>query len=84
MADVNTPIQVNPNQLPGIAGTILRGGLIYAVAKGILPDWIDPDQVVSTLLAVLTLVYASYRTYKNKAHLVTAAEAAPNSVAVVK
>lgn len=85
--DTTPPIEISPNQLPGQAGTLLRyilttvGG--YALGKG----WID-DQLLQVLTALITVIaplaYGMYKTWIHKSQLVVTAEAAPNSVAVVK
>lgn len=55
----------------------------FAVGRG----WVDAEQLPGIATAIVTIgtaLYGLYRTYRTKSDLVTTAEAAPNSVAVVK
>jgi hypothetical protein len=85
--DLETPIIVKDNQLPGGAATLLRyvltalGGIL--VTKGFLPAGSDVNQLVGIGLMVGSAVYGVYKTFSNKKKLVTAAAAAPNSIAKV-
>jgi hypothetical protein len=81
------PIVVNPDQTAAQFGVALRYALTlvggYLVAKG----WIGKDLVELVTTLALTFgpfAYAAYRSHQQKRALVTVAEAAPNSVAVVK
>jgi hypothetical protein len=85
--DVTPPIEVNDGTMIGTVGTLLRylvtsvGG--YALGKG----WIDNEllQILTGLVTVgLPLAYGVYKNYVHKTQLLVTAEAAPNSVAVVK
>lgn len=83
-----TPIEVNPSQLPGSLGTLLRYGLTalggLLLSKNILPAGTDVNQIVGALLMIISTGYGLFKTVSNKSKLVTAAAAAPNHVAVVK
>lgn len=85
---VQTPITVNPAQLPAGAATLLRyaltaiGGVM--LNHKLLPAGTDVNAVVGAVLVVVSTGYGIWKTYRNKAQLVTAAAAAPDNVAVVK
>lgn len=82
-----TPIVVNPDQTVAQLGVALRYALTmiggYLVAKG----WIGED-LVELIVAIATLIgpvaYAVYRSHQQKKALVRVAEAAPDTVAVIK
>ncbi len=85
--ETKAPILVDPNAFPAIAAVILRYALQalggFLVARG----WIEGDTVeiiVSGGLVVAPMAYAAARAHRNRARLVTIAEAAPNDVARVK
>lgn len=86
MAD--TPIQVDPNQIPAGAATLLRYALTtigtVMVTRGLLPAGSDVNAIVGAALVIISTLYGLWKTYDNKQKLVTVATAAPNRVAVVK
>jgi hypothetical protein len=84
---MSDPIQVNPSQLPGGAGTLVRyliatvGGVL--LSKGFLPEGTNVEQLTGAAMSLIAFGWGLYRTVTNKRKLVTAADAAPNHVAVV-
>lgn len=87
MTDTSTPIVVTTGALPATAASVLRYALTtlggYLVARGWLAG--DTAEMLTTVILVIApLVYGAWLTQHNKARLVTVAEAAPDSVAVVK
>ena len=81
------PIQVSNDVLP----TALAAALRYAIA--LICSWLvssgkveagSVEQIGAVLLGIATIGYGLWKTYTNKAKLVVTADAAPNSVAVVK
>ena len=81
------PIVVNHAALPTALGAALRYilGILgpFAVAQG----WVDAeniDGIVTLLMSAAVVAYGLYKTYKQKKQLVVTANAAPDSVAVVK
>ena len=85
---MDTPIQVNSNQLPEGIATAVRYALTILgtvmMSDGLLPAGSDVNSIVGAALVVLSTAYGIWKTYDNKKKLVTAASAAPDSVAVVK
>jgi hypothetical protein len=86
MAETDTPIVVTDTVLPTVLATALRQIVIavamFAVGKG----WIDARDVegIATLAAALAAVFWGLnQSLKRKSQLITTAEAAPNSVAIV-
>lgn len=84
--DADKPIIVNGAVLPSTLAAALR----YAIAlggplliqRGILPA--DSLEGVTTIIVTAATVgYGLWKTHQRKSQLVTVAEAAPNSVAVV-
>jgi hypothetical protein len=86
MTDTATPVIVNPNALPDIAATAVRylAALLsgWLIRKGIIAD-ADSALILGLMLALATTAWGLYRTWANKAKLVTVASAAPNHVAIV-
>lgn len=94
-----TPIVVNSSLGATAGGTILRDILVIVAAlpilvkligardlRGIL-DWLASNDGATVLAIIVPLAVSGWRAWratKQKAKLVTVAEAAPNSVAVVK
>lgn len=88
MSDTNTPIVVNADPTLASLGTTARyvlaflGGVL--VNKGILPADTDIQALVGGLIGMASLGYGLYRTIANKKVLVTVAQSAPDTTAVVK
>lgn len=86
--NVDDPIVVNgTSSVPNVIGAVLRyaGTALgsFALAKG----WLTADslpQVVGAVVAIGSALYGVILTHFNKKKIVAIAEAAPNSVAVVK
>lgn len=83
----NAPIVVNGQTLPGTLAAALRYLIAmvgtFAVARG----WVDTaavDGISTVIVTIATVVYGLWKTRNTREKLVTAAEAAPNSVAIVK
>lgn len=83
----DTPIVVNGTVLPAALAAALRYLITmigtFAVAKG----WVKAENLDGILTVIVTLAtvgYGLYQTYRRKADLVTTAEAAPNTVAIVQ
>lgn len=96
---VQTPIVVNPSTVPDITGTVLRDiGIVLAafpiVVKLVgardltgLLHWLQSSDGATVLAVVVPAAVTAWRAWKTrsrKAALVTVAEAAPNTVAIVK
>lgn len=96
---VDTPIVVNPNATPDVAKTVMRDIAIVAAAFPILVKligardlngllhWLQSSDGATVLAIVVPAVLSAWRgwqTRQRKAALVTVAEAAPNSVAIIK
>ena len=96
---VDTPIVVNPNATPDVAKTVLRDVAIVAAAFPILVKligardlngllhWLQSSDGATVLAIVVPALLAAWRgrsTLFRKRILVTVAESASNSVAVVK
>lgn len=81
------PIVVNGMVLPATLAAALRYGIAlllpYLVSKGVIPEG-STESILTYALVIATVAYGLWKTYKAKAQLVVTAEAAPNSVAVVK
>lgn len=87
MAQADKTIEVSGTVLPATIAAGLRVILIVAmpllVEKGIIPEG-STESAVAYVIAAATFAYGIYRTFTNKQKLIATAEAAPNSVAVVK
>lgn len=96
---VQTPIVVNPSTVPDVTGTVLRDIAIVAAAFPIvvklvgardltgLLQWLQSSDGATVMAIVLPLIVSGWRAWQNRARktaLVTVAEAAPNTVAIVK
>jgi len=95
----DTPIVVNPSLSATAGGTILRDMLVIVAAlpilvkligardlRGIL-DWLASNDGATVLAVIVPLAVSGWRAWratKQKTKLVTLAEAAPDSMAVVK
>jgi hypothetical protein len=81
------PMIVNPSSKAAQAGAAARYILTAAGAFAIGKGWIT-DQTLQAITTLVTIIapaaYGIYKTYANKQLLVTAATAAPNSVARVE
>lgn len=81
------PIEVNEMVLPTTLAAALRYGVAILGTMAVSKGWVDADNVdgIATLLITATTVsYGLWKTHRRKKQLVVVAEAAPNSVAVVK
>jgi hypothetical protein len=84
--DTDTPIVVGGMALPTALASALRYLITmlgtFAVAKG----WVKAENLDGILTVAITLAtvgYGLYKSYTNRTKLITTAEAAPNSVAIV-
>lgn len=81
------PIEVNPSALPGQVVSLLRTVLVtlggYLVGRGLLTNE-QMLTVVGAAIPIISGIYGLYVQYSKKKREVVLAEAAPNSVAVVK
>ncbi len=84
---LDKPIEVSGSTLPPTLAAALRYAVsligTYLVAKG----YVDSDNIegIATMLTVAAaVVYGLITTRQNRAKLIVAAEAAPNSIAFVK
>jgi len=99
MSEDSKPLVINPSQAASAGGTILRDILVIAAALPILVkligardlrgiiDWLGSSDGATVLAIVVPVVVSGWRAWrsaKQKAKLVTVAEAAPNSVAIVR
>jgi hypothetical protein len=82
----DTPIVVGGTVLPTALAAALRYLITmigtFAIAKG----WVKSENIDGILTVGLTLAtvgYGLWKTYSNRSKLITTAEAAPNSVAIV-
>jgi hypothetical protein len=85
MPDATARIEVDPNTVPHAAALryLIAMGGTFAVARG----WVDAenvDGIVTAAVTIGTVLYGLWRTHRAKRDLVVAADAAPNSVALVK
>lgn len=88
MSISNPPIIVGADSaLPATLAAALRYvlGLVgsFAVGKGWVAEG-DVPSIVAAVSGVIAIGYGLYKTFRNRQHLITAAEAAPNAVAQVK
>lgn len=87
MSDPATPIVVNPNPVPAQVWIAVRdvlkigGGLL--VARGVVSD-AELETILGALLIIGPVVWSQIRARRDREKLTVVAEAAPNSVAVVK
>ena len=85
--DVDKPIVVSGAVLPSTLAAALRYivalALPFLIERGILPAE-STEGVIAIVITIATVAYGLWKTHQRKAQLVTVAEAAPNSVAVVK
>lgn len=78
-------IEVDPSTVPLAAGLRYLIAMLgtFAVARG----WVDAenvDGIVTAAVTIGTVLYGLWRTHRAKQDLVITADAAPNSVAIVK
>lgn len=82
-----TPIVVNPNPLPTQAWVAVRDVLKVAggvlVTRGLVTD-AQLETLVGAVLVVAPIIWAQYRARRDKAKMTLLAQAAPNSVGVVR
>jgi len=81
------PIEVTGTPVPTAVLALARYVLVIAVTFAVGQGWLDAEStegVIALGIALFTLGYGIYRTWENKRRLIVAADAAPNSVAVVK
>lgn len=87
MGTQDTPIIVNDTVLPGTLAALLRYvfalGVAYLVGRGILPED-SAEGVITLALSAAAVGYGLWKTHQRKKDLITAAKAAPSSVAVVR
>lgn len=84
---VDSPIVVNPNPLPAQALVAVRSLLILAGGIAVGRGWLTNEQLsilVGAILVLGPIIYQQFASRRNTAKLATLAEAAPNTVAVVK
>lgn len=85
---MNEQIVVDPNTIPSSISTLLRYALTalgtLMLTNNILPVGTDVETFVGIVLMVVSTGYGIYKTITNKRKLVVTANAAPDSVAVVK
>ena len=85
--DADKPIIVNGAVLPSTLAAAVRYGvallLPMLVQRGILPAE-STEGVLAIVMTAATVAYGLWKTHQRKTQLVVAAEAAPNSVAIVK
>ena len=81
------PIHVGASALPQNLMALLRDALLAATAWGIGKGYIDQvtgTQIVGVGLAIATIAWRQFVTYRVHQKLVTTANASPNTVAIVK
>lgn len=83
----DTPIKVSDQSLP----TTIAAGVRYLVATGVaalVSSGVIPAEsaegIIGIGIAIATVAYGLWRTNRAKKQLIVTAEAAPNSIAVVK
>lgn len=82
-----TPIQVGESALPNTLAATLRYVIVAALTFAVGRGWLDGENIegiVGVLIALITAGYGLYRTWRTRKNLSITAEAAPNSVAVIK
>lgn len=81
------PIEVSDSSLPATiaAGVryIVAMGVTALVSSGVIPAE-QAEGIIGIGIAIATVAYGLWKTNRTKKQLVVTAEAAPNSVAVVK
>jgi hypothetical protein len=86
--DIDTnPIIIDPSSTVGQIGALLRYVLTAAGSFALGKGWISNDalQFLTGLLTVVApTAYGIWKTWHSKQKLVAVADAAPNSVAVIK
>ena len=81
------PIEISGLALPTALAAGLRYALTSILAFAVGRGWVDTenaDGILSIILLLVTVGYGLWKTYRKQSQLITAGEAAPNSVAVVK
>ncbi len=84
---VDKPITLSDSTLPPTAAAALRYTISLLGTYLVTAGYLDADTLQGLLTiatVVATVAYGLYKTRSNRAELITAAKAAPNSVAVVK
>jgi hypothetical protein len=85
--ETNQPIEVNGMVLPAMLAAAVRYAIALALPWLVSKGYITEESTEGFLtygLVAATVAYGLWKTYKAKAQLVVTAEAAPNSVAIVK
>jgi hypothetical protein len=84
---MQSPIEVTDAALSAAILALLRYLVALVVAIAVARGWLNPESaegIGAILLAIGTTSYGIYNTWRRRSQLVTAARAAPDSVAVVK
>jgi hypothetical protein len=81
------PIEVGPSAVPDTAKAAGRYLVATAVAFAVGKGWVDAENaegIVTAGVGLIAIGWGLYATFRRKSQLVVTADAAPNSVAVVK